>query len=247
VAHSCQSLINGAHRLYVTHADLEDAWLNEAMSAIAEELVFYKASGLAPKQNLTFAALTASSGIQNAFNNYQSDNISRLWYYLREPELHSPIFDEGTVAGRGALWQFLRYVADQSSVGEPALWHKLVSSSQTGISNLAAAARVDVRAFEHEWALAQYNDDIGIPAGSVMQHPSWNYRNVIAGLSRDGKFPLAVHALEPDVPLSLTLHSGGATYVRFGAPAGHWTTLNLTSGGSPAQTSDLSLVLLRTK
>jgi hypothetical protein len=245
VAHSGQYLINAAQRLYVTQADLEDVWLDEAMSAIAEELVFYRAAGLGPKQNLTFAALSASSTVQDAFNTYQVENISRLLSYLTEPESHSPLFDDGTLGSRGALWQFLRYVADQSSVGEPALWRSLVSSSQTGVSNLEASARVNVRGFVHEWALAQYDDDARIPAGAVMQHPSWNFRDLFTGLTTDRSFPLAVHVLEADVPISLTLHSGGATYVRFGAPAGKWLTLQLATGTT--QTSDLSLVLLRTR
>src|SRR4029079_8642217 len=47
VAHEYQHLINAARRLYVNDADdFEEVWLNEGLSHIAEELLFYRTSGL---------------------------------------------------------------------------------------------------------------------------------------------------------------------------------------------------------
>ncbi|HET6232580.1 MAG TPA: Ig-like domain-containing protein, partial [Longimicrobiaceae bacterium] len=54
MGHEFQHMINAFRRAYVTNASaLEVGWLNEGLSHIAEELMFYRMSkGLAPKQNL---------------------------------------------------------------------------------------------------------------------------------------------------------------------------------------------------
>ncbi|MDQ3950350.1 MAG: Ig-like domain-containing protein, partial [Gemmatimonadota bacterium] len=54
LAHEYQHLINAGRRAYVNNAvaDDEEVWLNEGLSHIAEELVFYRASGTAPRQNI---------------------------------------------------------------------------------------------------------------------------------------------------------------------------------------------------
>ena len=69
--HEFQHLISASRRLYVNDAsEFEETWLNEGLSHIAEELLFYSASGLAPRQNITLAQLTNSSTpqVNNAVN-----------------------------------------------------------------------------------------------------------------------------------------------------------------------------------
>src|SRR6185503_19800885 len=60
VAHEYQHLINASRRLYVNHtADLnEETWLNEGLSHVAEELVFYRSARLGPGRNLGAELLT---------------------------------------------------------------------------------------------------------------------------------------------------------------------------------------------
>ena len=53
-AHEFQHLINASRRLYIntSAAPTEERWLNEGLSHIAEELMFYKVSKLTPRQNI---------------------------------------------------------------------------------------------------------------------------------------------------------------------------------------------------
>src|SRR5207237_9603845 len=49
-----QHVINSARRLYINTngSSVEERWLNEGLSHIAEELLFYRSSTLAPRQNI---------------------------------------------------------------------------------------------------------------------------------------------------------------------------------------------------
>src|SRR5205085_1524049 len=50
LAHEYQHLINASRRMYVNTAatDFEETWLDEGLAHEAEELLFYRVSGLAP-------------------------------------------------------------------------------------------------------------------------------------------------------------------------------------------------------
>lgn len=247
IAHSGQSLISAGRRLYVTHAPFEMPWLNQGLGAIAEELVFYKAAGVGSRRNFTLDFLRSSATIHDALNTYQGVNLARLTYYLGEPESHSPVLDDGTFASGGASWEFLRYVADHSTMPEATLWYNLVNSSQTGVASLATVTGADVATLEHQWAVAQYADDAGFSVASALQQPSWNFRDVLPAFNTDGRFPLAVQSLTGSSPLSITLKAGGASYVRFAVPASQTATLHFTVTGAPTGTGAFSLMLLRTK
>ena len=87
IAHEFQHLINASRRLYVNHADsrIEKVWLDEALAHVAEELNFYAASGLAPRQNLGQTEVLANQARVNAFNEFQLENFGRSDEYLRAP------------------------------------------------------------------------------------------------------------------------------------------------------------------
>lgn len=246
LAHSGQHLINQSRRLYVTHAPIEDRWLEEAMSDIAEELVFYAASGLGPRHNLSFSDLTATNAISAATSNYQLDNLYRLQAYLSDPEAHAPMMSDDFESG-GAAWQFLRYLADRSAVPERTIWNSLVNSSSTGTTNLATVMGFDIAAAERDWVVAQYTDDAGMPVEATLQEPSWNFRSVLAGLPNSLGFSLVPHVLAAPTPLSIRLERGGASYLRFGVAAGQYASIHLTPSNSQATTQYLSLTLVRTK
>src|SRR6185503_13877406 len=69
LAHEFQHLINASRRLYVnkTRDAQEDTFLNEGLSHIAEELLFYRESGLSPLQNIDVTALRQNSATVNDF------------------------------------------------------------------------------------------------------------------------------------------------------------------------------------
>ena len=83
VAHEFQHMINAGRRLYVntSAAPTEERWLNEGLSHVAEELMFYRVSGLKPRQNLGAEIFTPPDTLP--FRQYQFNNFSRLNAYLQ--------------------------------------------------------------------------------------------------------------------------------------------------------------------
>ena len=61
-----------------TPDDFEETWLNEGLSHIAEELLFYRESKLAPRSNLNLSALQAGAQTVNAFNEDMASNAGTL-------------------------------------------------------------------------------------------------------------------------------------------------------------------------
>jgi hypothetical protein len=246
MAHEGASLTNAARRLYVTHAALEEPWLQEALGDIAEELVFYRASGLAPRQNLALTDLTRSNAALTAVNTYQTDNFLRLQYHLRAPEATS-LTEGADFAEGGAAWQLLRYAADHSALSEHTLWSKLVDSPRSGVANLSDVFGVDFVTLERRWMIAKYTDDTGLPVGAEYDQPSWNYRSVMTAFDENGYYPLLARGILMGQPLSIDLRPGGASYVRFGVPSGDVGSIQLTASGQAADVAALVLTLIRTK
>ncbi|HEX3868002.1 MAG TPA: hypothetical protein VHV78_14670, partial [Gemmatimonadaceae bacterium] len=69
LAHEYQHLINAGRRLYVNDADtFEEVWLNEGLSHIAEELLYYRVARLTPRENIGISTVAADMGALSAFN-----------------------------------------------------------------------------------------------------------------------------------------------------------------------------------
>jgi hypothetical protein len=248
VAHEFQHLINGSRRLYVNNADdFEVVWLNEGLSHIAEELLFYRQAGLTPRQNINAPALRASRAAVDAFNADQSANAGRYQLFLSAPTKSSPIRNDDSLSTRGATWDLLRYAADRKVQGagsgsEAAVWQALVNSTTTGVSNLRAVFGSDLGALLRDWSVSQYADDVATSASAAFSQPSWNWHSLFAALGGgNGGFPLAASTLTAG-GVSGSAIPGGSAYYRFAIPAGGAAsiTLSAATGGS-----SLSGVVLR--
>ena len=64
-------------------------WLNEGLSHIAEELLYYRISGNTPGTNIDLPLLRSSQAQLDAVNAYQIQNLSRLSFYMKAPETSS--------------------------------------------------------------------------------------------------------------------------------------------------------------
>jgi hypothetical protein len=114
LAHEFQHIINSSRRLYVTSTPaFEDKWLDEGLAHVAEELLFYRESGLTPRSNLDLAAARSTNNIRVAFNNDMSGNGSRYKTYLERSAANSPYAPDDSLPTRGAVWSLLRYSADR--------------------------------------------------------------------------------------------------------------------------------------
>ena len=254
LAHEFQHLINEGRRLYVNEArDFEATWLNEGLSHVAEELMFYEVSGLEPRSNIDATAVRSTTARRTAFNEFQGSNFGRLRAYLSNPEANSPYAADDSLATRGATWQFLRYAADRTTGDETAVFKALVNSKLSGFQNLDAVFGGSTLNLARDWAVAQYTDDsnIGQNLRTSYTFASWNYRAVYSAfVDRDNRplpFPLRVTTLPTTgAPVQSTLVGGGATYLRFASAPGATATVRLTAAGVPVPES-LQLVLVRTR
>jgi hypothetical protein len=242
LAHEYQHLINASRRMFVNTAatDFEETWLNEGLSHIAEELLFYRVSGLKPRQNLDASAIRASSVNISAFNDDEADNFGRYREYLLSPSKYSPYSDNDSLETRGATWAFLRDVADRKAPSDGDTWFRLVNSTTTGMANVRAVFGTGVLNQIRDWETSVLLDDLsGVDA--AYQQPSWNFRSMFAALTNSTVFPVQTVPLVAGTK-SVTLVGGATSYVRFSVSSGSTASVQWS-----ALPSTVQLTLVRTK
>ena len=231
VAHEYQHLINASRRVYVNNAeDFEEVWLNEGLSHIAEELLFYRTSGLQPRANIDATTITASQARIDAFNQNQIGNFGRYIEFLKKPELSSPYADNDSLANRGAIWSFLRYAADRKATSDGTIWKMLVNSPSIGMVNLNQVFGTDLMTWFRDWSISVYTDD-KVAAATQYQQPSWNFRSIMPRIGHP-TFPLRIRPLTNSTTMTTTLTGGGSIYSTFGVAAG--STAGVSWTGSPS-------------
>ena len=251
VAHEYQHLINASRRLYVNHAPElnEETWLNEGLSHIAEELVFYRAARLGPRQNLG-AALLADGSTAAAYHEFQSNNLRRYATYLRATQTQSPVGSNGDddLETRGAAWSFLRYAADHVAPADATLWYHLVNAQTIGLANLSAVLGRDPAPLLRDWAISTYLDDVGPTVDTRFAQTSWNFRTLFPATG--SPFPLTEASIErrlaDGITSTITMRGGGAAFLRFVVPARSEALLLFSAGGQPPPaTMQLALARIR--
>ncbi len=237
LAHEFQHLINASRRLFVVNAPgnnwIEETWLNEGLSHIAEELMFYAVSGLAPGQNINLDRLRSSTTILDAVNAYQVPNLVRMGIFYEDPETNSPFDIDDLLEARGAAWQFLRYSADRRGGSQSEFWHRLVNNSATGLGNLQGVLGTEPLPWLRDWTVSMYADDVVPLLQSRFVQPSWNFRSILPVLF-DDEFPLSTRALQSNTPVQVGVRSGSAAYFRFGVDAGVQASVRVAAGGDAA-------------
>jgi len=260
LAHEFQHLINASRRLYVTvgAAANEETWLDEGLSHVAEELLYYRISGYNSRRNLDLTAVGGTTAQNTNFSSYMIQNFGRLYDRLRNPEVTSPYATNDSLSTRGATWSFLRYAAGQQadSAAEAAFFRNIVNSNTTGLANLATVMPGgQLQTFLNDWSVATFTDDFTPLLASQLnaryKFPSWNFRSIypnlrIGSTSTLGTYPLAVRTLRANVSQRLKLAGGGAGYLRFAVPANKDGLISAsTNGAAPASSLKFSIVRLR--
>jgi hypothetical protein len=228
LGHELQHLINASRRLHVLRITgaswSEEAWLNEGLSHVAEELLGHHAAGSAPRQNLDADRVRGQQRTREAFDQYHSPNFGRLQNFLERPDSVSLLSNEAGLAARGAAWTFLRYAADRRGGDEVAFWKGLVDSNQIGAANLEAAIGADPLLWLRDWVVSAYTDDAVAGIGTQHRQPSWNFRSIYPALQVGGdalaRYPLRTIQPTPGVETQVELRGGGGAYVRFGVATG---------------------------
>jgi hypothetical protein len=239
LVHEFQHLINAGRRLYVNNADaFEDVWLNEGLSHIAEELLYYRVAHLAPRQNISASVIQADQTSVNNFNNYQGDNFGRYELFLGKPSQTSVYAGNDSLETRGATWNLLRYLADHRGSSDADTWMLLDNSKLTGQANIASVFGSNYMTQIRDWATSVFSDDITGNTDTRFLEPSWNMRSIFPRLvSGSGvplnRFPLAIVPLSDAAPANLSVFAGGAAYLRFTVPAGSQASIDWSAGGLP--------------
>jgi hypothetical protein len=249
LVHEFQHLINASRRLYVVQTVNwdEEVWLNEGMSHIAEELLYFHESGFAPKQNLSLATVSANQTELDAVNNFQIENLLRLNTYLAAPGPNSPYAENDSLQTRGATYELLRYSMDESPNSNSSYLHALINTQNTGIVNfntVFAGTFTNIFTAVQQQVLANFFDDSGIAVDPKYSFPSWNYRDVIGNGIDNMTNPLAMNPLIGTT--SFTLTGGGAGYARFRVAANGAGTITSASG-SGAVPANVIMLLIRTQ
>ena len=245
-AHELQHLINASRRLFVVEADFfdEEVWLNEGLSHIAEELVFYHAAGLTPGSDLSLSDLRQSLRRVNAFNSFAGTNLLRLIEYLKAPATSSPYGSDDELSTRGGVWSFLRYLADRRGGDENAFWQSLVDTRQVGMTNLETVVGADPLTLVHDWAIANFADNTVSPIAARYTHPSWNFRSVFSGYGSTTGYPLALSTLGDGA--SQSIRAGGSIFLPLTTEIGAMGEVRILSGGRQPP-STIRIAALRTR
>ncbi len=221
VAHEYQHLINASRRIYVNPAatDFEETWLDEGLSHIAEELLFYARTSLAPKQDLDVPTLRASSTYVSVFNDDAIDNFGRIREYMSSPSKNSPYAHDDSLATRGATWSFLRWATDHNSASDQStVWRALANNALIGMANLTSVYGSNLPQQFRNWAISLMTDNVsGVDAGHQML--SWDYRSILVALSQTSTYPLAPLSWTNGTATTTNLVGGGAAYMRFAVGA----------------------------
>ena len=248
LGHEAQHLVNASERLYGHPGGpvgLEATWLNEALSHVAEELLFYEVSGLTPKMDIGLDDLHGAA--IDAINDYQLLNYVRLRFFYLDPSGNSPFSTNDALATRGSGWSLLRYAADRSIGSDAAFFKDLVGSPLRDFDNFAQAVGGESVAFRWfgNWAVGLYADNRVPGTPSQFQDASWDNPSIFQGANFDPPY-IRTESLGPSPVLSETLVGGGSAYFRFAADGAGVTHISITSGNA-APPSTFRATVLRTR
>ena len=244
-AHEFQHLINSSRRLYINTnaATSEEAWLDEGLAHTAEELLYFRISGFTSRRNLTLQDVGGTSARSTEFSNYASQNFSRFYSFIINPEANSPYAPNDSLATRGAIWNFLRFAAGrQGANGEAAFYRALVNATTTGVANLSnVLPGGQFGDYLRDWAVSIIADDFSVAQTAALDLrfvvSAWNFRSIFPGLRFSGGnalgvYPIATRSLQNNATQRIALAGGTSSYVRFGIASGKSALLTLSSNGA---------------
>jgi hypothetical protein len=251
LAHEFQHLISGGRRVFINQgaSDFEDIWLNEGLSHIAEELLYYRESGKSPRQNLNDVTIEhpLHGTLYAYWRNDAASNFTRLLGFLEAPGDNSPYADDDELSTRGATWSFLRYAVDRLYTTDGNVWQRFDNSVAQGLGTVKQVFGQDPTSLFRDWNVANYLDDYRTTTDPRFQHKSWNFRDIyVNAFNNVPVYPLKVTQLNDNAKTDLSVRGGSASYLRLSVPAGQDGLITFTSGGG-APSAPLQFVVVRTK
>jgi IPT/TIG domain len=153
-------------------------------------------------------------------------------------------------------WSLVRYSIDRYGASDAAFLTALTNSTTSGTTNLAGRAGVSIDQLLGGWGLTLYADDYpGLAAPSAdIQLPTWNTRDIYAGLNTDFPSTYTSPFLLVPTPLSFgtfaplastTMRGGGTRYYEFGGTHSAAQLLRLEANGGGTPSTDLRVAVAR--
>jgi hypothetical protein len=226
----------------------EEVWLNEGLSHMAEELLFYHASGLQPRQNIDASQVGLGAPARPAFDTFERGNFARYREFLRAPESSSPISQNDALTTRGATWSFLRYLVDRTRTSDGDFWKRLVNSRLIGIPNIDEAlvgTQLTTIGALRDWSVSVLADDLMPNTSSAFQQPSWNFLSAMSATGVAATYPLVPRVLS-DRALVIVFPAGGSTsYMRFAVPQNQEALIQVNGAGGGPLTPGVRVTIVR--
>lgn len=253
--HEFQHLINASRRFYVTTAYVneEEGWLNEAMSHLAQEILYLHVAGLTPRSHLTYqrSVLDPPPVRGSAMRSYQADNLYNFSTYLRTTETataYAPTDPQIELTTRGAAWALLRYALDQSPGRPEPYLRALVDATTEGIPNFNTVfASIGGLAGALRGALVANFVSDAVNVAPIYTYPSWNFRDWLPHFVANSRaYPLTTRSLPDGSNVTIGLKAGGSSIVRFGIGPQLTGAIAIAAGGA-AGAGAVDLMLVRTK
>lgn len=200
--HELQHVISFNQHVLIRGGNLEDLWLDEALSSLAEEL-----------GARSFLPDSAS------FENFVFPDLDNAYTYLSDPGDHFLLQTSDTIlADFGAGWLYARYLVDQFG---DSITNKLEQTVLTGTDNVVAQTGVPFTTTATRWALANWVSDLpGFAPPPGLFYRSWSFRQVFASFNAQDPvdFPFPFPLSPPvdggaQVNVAGTLHAGSGFYV----------------------------------
>jgi hypothetical protein len=266
VVHEVKHLASiGAHLVNDANS-LEEVWLEEGTAFHAEEVWMRNSIYKVPWKGNSRYAATLYCDVRPTFPQCTGapfgtfDQFSILYDYLDSPG-SSSLF--GRVADNdfnfyGSAWSFVRWAIDRYAASEVAFLHALTQSAvNTGTANIVAQTNQPVDLMLGLWTLSLYLDDApGVSANVDYDFPTWNTRDIYAGMNSDfpasNGFPRAF----PLIPQTVSM--GTFAFDNVGIHAGSFAMYDLSgtttigqalgiagSGGSGPAASTLRIAIAR--
>jgi hypothetical protein len=269
-SHEFQHLLNAANRVIKqdgTFANLEELWLNEALSHLAEEIVGFSENGLAVRSNLSAPEAGSGQGgeQEESFDTFLADNLQNLALFMENPATTQAILASDDPGGleslriRGFGWIFLRWLADREFAGstgqvpgtgdpEEGFFRQLAKADgqdlEAGISNVEGVTGREWPDLLGEFSpMPAVDDDV---QGLVQRHRllSWNMREIYQ------QFPLAADTTGFGAQtFEFEVEAGGAKHVFIsssGSASG--VTIELTDQAGAALTAgEPQITVVRTR
>ncbi len=252
--HEFQHMISFGQHAILRSGNEEDAWLNEGLSHIAEELGsrYYERRFPSPT-----GRTDPGQEFPDSAQGFIAGDLYNSYHFLLDPTStaandKASVSDwgsgDGTLVQRGAVWLFLRWLGDQQ---DSTIYGRLDQTTLTGVPNVeSAAGGIPFPTLFGEYALALYTDSLpGVPRASIPPQFRFTSRNLrmFYGIQNARNptnfpvpFPIELKSLAPGTAVHSSMYPGTMDFYVLQAPTSGAAT-GLTFAPSTGSTFSSSL------